>query len=62
MNTNPNPYLDPEKTARYQTMPRLRSSGLVQNEYFGKIRRELRSERRHAEDKVLCLAVLLSKD
>jgi hypothetical protein len=43
-NTDPNPY--PDKTARHESISRLRSSAFVQNEYFGKIRRELRTELR----------------
>jgi hypothetical protein len=45
MNADPNPYPDCDKT-RHKTMFRLRSSAFVKNEYFGKIRHELRSERR----------------
>ena len=44
--TGPNPYPDPDKTARHESISRLRSSAFVQNEYFGKIRRERRTELR----------------
>jgi hypothetical protein len=50
--------LNPDKTARRESISRLRSSAFVQNEYFGKICRELRSERRQ-QNKTSCLAVLL---
>ena len=45
MNAGPNSY--PDKTARHESISRLRnSSAFIKNEYFGKIRRELRSERK----------------
>ena len=52
MNTDPNLYPDPHKTATHQSKSRLSSSPFVLNEYFGKIRRELRSERRKNKDEI----------
>jgi hypothetical protein len=49
MNADPNPYPDQDKTARRESISRLRSSAFVHNEYFGKIRCELRSERRQKD-------------
>ena len=49
MNADPNPYPDHDKTARHESISRLRSSALLRNEYFGKIRCELRSERRQKD-------------
>jgi hypothetical protein len=51
MNTDSSPY--PDKTERhdaYDALSRLRSSIFIQNEYFGKIRRELRSEGTKTEE------------
>ena len=59
MNADPNPYPDQDKTARHESISRLRSYAFVHNEYFGKIRCELRSELMKAEgqrqDIVSCL-------
>jgi hypothetical protein len=49
MNADPSPYPDQDKTARHESISRLRSSAFVHNEYFGKIRFELRSERRQKD-------------
>jgi hypothetical protein len=49
MNADPSPYPDQDKTARRESISRLRSSAFVHNEYFGKIRCELRSERRQKD-------------
>lgn len=38
MNIDPSPY--PDETARHGALSRFRSSTFVQNDYFGKIRRE----------------------
>jgi hypothetical protein len=45
----PNPCPDQDKTARHESISRLRSSAFVHNEYFGKIRCELRSEQRQKD-------------
>jgi hypothetical protein len=45
----PKSYPDQDKTARHESIPRLRSSAFVHNEYFGKIRCEFRSERRQKD-------------
>jgi hypothetical protein len=46
MNADPSPYPDQDKTARHESISSLRFSAFVHNEYSGKIRRELRSERK----------------
>jgi hypothetical protein len=47
MNADPNPYPDQDKTAKHESISR--SSAFVHNEYFGKIRCELRSERKQKD-------------
>jgi hypothetical protein len=37
MNADPNPYPDQDKTARHESISRLRSSSFVHNEKFAKI-------------------------
>ena len=49
VNADTNPYPDQDKTARHESISRLRSSAFVHNEYFGKIRCELRSARRQKD-------------
>jgi hypothetical protein len=50
MNADPSPYPDQDKTVRHESISRLRSSAFVHNEYsVGKIRCELRSERRQKD-------------
>jgi hypothetical protein len=50
VNADPSPYPDKEKIARRESISRLRSFAFVHNEYsVGKIRCELRSERRQKD-------------
>ena len=59
MNTDPNSCPDPDKTARHETISRLCSSALVQNEVHDEFCQNIRSERRQKNEDGIWIHVSL---
>jgi hypothetical protein len=59
MYTDPNPYPDPDKTARHKTISRLCSSAFVEYEVNDEFCRTIRSERRQKNEDGIWIHVSL---
>ena len=59
MNTDPNSCPDPDKTARHETISRLCSEALVQNEVHDEFCQNIRSERRQKNEDGIWIHVSL---